>query len=42
MEEGSICENVTIQRNAESLKYHLPFHSRDVIISTNTNTFMVR
>ena len=40
MEEGSICENVTIQRNAESLKYHLPFHSRDVIISTNTNTFI--
>lgn len=24
----------------KSLKYHLPFHSRDVIISTNTNAFI--
>ena len=28
------------QFNAESLKYHLRFHFRDVIISTNTNTFI--
>ena len=28
------------QFNAESLKYHLPFHSRDDIISTDTNIFI--
>ena len=28
------------QFNAESLKYHLPFHSQDDTISTNTNIFI--